>query len=237
MLNYGCVAPKRTHYNTQIYGLLKCIQRHLILHCSTVAEQISREGVGEDSWNRRFIMLTSSALFSLFFCSFLFRHMVGADNYASSIPEIGREQKENKVALLFFHPLSHSCLLSLRETREAIPAHWLLTSWNDYIQLHLIICIQLYSRCILLKICVFLLGFLNVAAKNPSGLRQETGLTAEHLGNKTSPGLSQQTGKQRRVAAGLVFGVTHLLFTQRRFLFGTTMIFPMGFVWQQVIVQ
>lgn len=39
-------------------------------------------------------------------------------------------------------------------------------------------------------------GSRYVTAQNPSRLRHETGLTVEHLGNKTSPGLSQQKKKQ-----------------------------------------
>lgn len=63
-----------------------------------------------------------------------------------------------------------------------------------------------------------------------------TAVTVRHLGNKTSPCFVSTNREADEWLPGLCL-VLPILFTQWVFLFGTTVNFPMGFVWQQVIVK
>ncbi len=163
-----------------------------------MVEQINSKGW----WKGLASEIYNADFLSTLLYTFLFRHRVYTDNCSYSIPEIGREQNGNfcmrthNGTVILSSPLS--CFLSFflsfflfRETLEAVTAHWLLNSLNDDIQQNLIICIHIYSSSIFLKISSLTLGFLMSPHRISSWLRRETGLTVEHLGNKTSPGLSQ----------------------------------------------
>lgn len=103
-------------------------------------------------------------------------------------------------------------------TLEAVTAHWFLNnSLNDNIHQNLIICIHLYSSRLFLKINVLMLGFFMSLPEFCLGWDMRQDWQWSIWGIKLLLAcLNKQ--RSRRVAAGLVFSVTHSVYTMGVFV-------------------
>lgn len=179
---------------------------HNSLQHSGIGNQHSRgwwRGLASEIYNADFL--------STLLCVFLFGHRVYTDDCAYSISEIGRGKNKkllyaHTIALLFFHPFFRSYFPSFCETPE------FLNYLNDNIQQKLIICIHLYSNSIFLKISLLRLNFLMSLHRFCLGwdIRQDRQWSIWGI-KLLLAFLNKQ--RSRRVAAGLVFGVTHTVYT------------------------
>ena len=216
MKMYSCFLSTRTNYSfriTLIKGmfLLKGRQGHLptsLQHSGRANQQDWWRGLASEIYNADFLS-TPLCVF------FLFRHRVYTDNSAYSIPEICREQNEN----FCMRTHNSTAVLSSFLALFLFMRPWKPLRHIDYWILSMIIYSRtllyastLYSSSIFLKITMLMLRFLMSPHRIRLGwdMRQEWQWSIWGI-KLLLACLNKQ--RSRRVAGGLVFGVTHTVYT------------------------